>query len=66
MSLDYTEKLNQIAERAGMFEFTKFKPLFWTKRSCKKYISVIDNYFEARKFPIQMILGDAAAPSRKC
>lgn len=61
MSLDYTEKLNQIAERAGMFEFTKFKPLFWTKRSCKKYIAVIDKYFEARKFPIRLILGDAEA-----
>lgn len=61
MSLDYTEKLNQIAERAGMFEFTKFKPLFWTKRSCKKYIAVIDNYFESRKFPIRLILGDAEA-----
>lgn len=58
MFLDYTDRLNRIAESAGMLDFTKFKPLYQTGKACKKYISILDKYFEERKLPIRLILGD--------
>lgn len=57
--VDYTKRLNRIAESAGMFDFTKFKPLYQTGWACKKYIAVLDKYFSVRKLPVLLILGDA-------
>lgn len=58
MILDYTDRLNRIAKSAGMFDFTRFRPLYPTKKAFNKYIAVLDKYFEERKLPIRLIVGD--------
>lgn len=61
MFLDYTDRLNRIAKLAGMLDFTKFRPLYPTLRACKKYIAELDKYFEVRKLPIRLLVGDEKA-----
>ncbi|MDE6529762.1 MAG: hypothetical protein K2K96_03190, partial [Lachnospiraceae bacterium] len=58
MSLDYTDRLNEIAKTAGMFDFTRFRPLYPTEKACKKYMAELDKYFEVRKLPIRLLVGD--------
>lgn len=58
MFLDYSDRMNRIAKSAGMFDFTRFRPLYPTKKAFNKYITVLDQYFEVRKLPIKLIVGD--------
>lgn len=59
MSLDYTDRLNKIAKKAGMLDFTKVKSWVKTAKSIKKSIVSIADYFMEKNLPIKLICGDA-------
>lgn len=58
MAKDFTERLNILAKKAGMFDFLKIKTFYKTRKLIGQSILSLYEYFDSMGLPIKLICGD--------